>query len=106
MLKNQRHGANTVDPDETAHYETPHLDLQCLQIQLALYRITVFFVSFRMSGLHQAALMGNTEIMEVLLDNGADVRLRDNKGKLTGEGRGRGSGRGSPRQWGRCPSQR
>ena len=36
---------------------------------------------FRMSGLHQAALMGNTEIMEVLLENGADVRLRDNKGK-------------------------
>ena len=57
-----------------------------------------------MSGLHQAALMGNTEIMEVLLDNGADVRLRDNKGKLWGEGRG--SGRGSPGQWGRCPSQR
>ena len=41
---------------------------------------------------------------EVLLDNGADVRLRDNKGKLWGEGRG--SGRGSPGQWGRCPSQR
>ena len=39
---------------------------------------------------------------EVLLDNGADVRLRDNKGKRWGEG----SGRGSPGQWGRCPSQR
>ena len=22
--------ANTVDPDETAHYEPSHLDLQCL----------------------------------------------------------------------------
>ena len=41
---------------------------------------------------------------EVLLDNGADVRLRDNKGKLWGEGRG--SWRGSPGQWGRCLSQR
>ena len=41
---------------------------------------------------------------EVLLDNGADVRLRDNKGKHLGEGSG--SGRGSPGQWGRCPSQR
>ena len=28
--------ANTVDPDETAHYEPSHLDLQCLQIQLLL----------------------------------------------------------------------
>ena len=26
--------ANTVDPDETAHYEPSHLDLQCLPIQL------------------------------------------------------------------------
>ena len=23
-----------MDPDETAHYESSHLDLQCLQIQL------------------------------------------------------------------------
>ena len=25
-----------MDPDETAHYEPSHLDLQCLQIQLLL----------------------------------------------------------------------
>ena len=25
-----------MDPDETAHYDPPHLDLQCLQIQLLL----------------------------------------------------------------------
>ena len=25
-----------VDPDEMAHYELSHLDLQCLQIQLLL----------------------------------------------------------------------
>ena len=25
-----------MDPDETAHYELSHLDLQCLQIQLLL----------------------------------------------------------------------
>ena len=36
MLKNQRLEGNTVDPDETAHYEPSHLDLQCLQIQLLL----------------------------------------------------------------------
>ena len=34
----------TVDPDEMAHYELSHLDLQCLQIQLllclALYGLT------------------------------------------------------------------
>ena len=37
LLKNQRlQRANTVDPDETAHYEPSHLDLQCLQIQLLL----------------------------------------------------------------------
>ena len=23
--------SNSVDPDETAHYETSHLDLRCLQ---------------------------------------------------------------------------
>ena len=28
--------ANTVDPDEPAHYEPSHLDLQCLKIQLLL----------------------------------------------------------------------
>ena len=27
---------NTVDPDEKAHYEPFHLDLQCLQIELFL----------------------------------------------------------------------
>ena len=27
-------GANSVDPDEVAHYEPPHLDLCCLQMQL------------------------------------------------------------------------
>ena len=26
--------ANSVDPDEVAHNEPPHLDLRCLQIQL------------------------------------------------------------------------
>ena len=26
--------ANSVDPDEAAHFEPPHLDLYCLQIQL------------------------------------------------------------------------
>ena len=41
--------ANTVDPDETAHYEPSHLDLQCLQIQLllclALHRLIVTFLA-------------------------------------------------------------
>jgi len=36
-----------------------------------------------MSGLHQAALMGHTEIMELLLENGALVNLKDNKGTIT-----------------------
>ncbi|XP_060582122.1 caskin-2-like isoform X1 [Ruditapes philippinarum] len=35
-----------------------------------------------MSGLHQAALMGHTEIMELLLENGATVSLKDNKGMI------------------------
>ena len=26
--------ANNLDPDDVAHYEPPHLDLHCLQIQL------------------------------------------------------------------------
>ena len=41
--------ANTVDPDEMAHYEPSHLDLQCLQNQLllclALYRLKNFKVT-------------------------------------------------------------
>ena len=39
MLKIKDYKANTVDPDEMAHYEPSHLshlDLQCLQIQLLL----------------------------------------------------------------------
>ena len=31
-LKDQR--ANSVDPDEVAHYDPPHLNLRCLQLQL------------------------------------------------------------------------
>ena len=31
--------ANIVDPDETAHYEPTHRDLQCLQNQLLLYLV-------------------------------------------------------------------
>ena len=34
LLKMKDYSANSVDPDETAHYEPSHLDLQCLQIQL------------------------------------------------------------------------
>ena len=34
-------GANNVDPDEVAHHEPPHLDLNCLQIKL------FFFCAFR-----------------------------------------------------------
>ncbi|XP_076309518.1 uncharacterized protein LOC143224925 isoform X2 [Tachypleus tridentatus] len=33
-----------------------------------------------MSGLHQAALMGETAIMQLLLENGAHVDIKDNKG--------------------------
>ena len=45
MLKNQALECNhCIDPDEMAHYEPSHLDLQCLQIQLllslALYGLT------------------------------------------------------------------
>ena len=29
-------GQNSVDLDEVAHYEPPHQDLRCLQIQLVL----------------------------------------------------------------------
>ena len=33
-LRIQRQYANSVDPDEAAHYELPHLDLRCLQMQI------------------------------------------------------------------------
>ncbi|XP_041363793.1 caskin-2-like [Gigantopelta aegis] len=35
-----------------------------------------------MSALHQAALMGNTEVMHLLLDNGASTEIRDEKGMI------------------------
>ena len=42
--------ANTVDIDETSHYELSHLDLQCLQISaivlFALYGLIVYIVAF------------------------------------------------------------
>ena len=34
--------ANTVDPDETAHYEPSHLDLQCLPSSLCTFNIINF----------------------------------------------------------------
>ena len=37
LLKIKDYSANTEDPDETAHYEPSHLDLQCLQIQVGLF---------------------------------------------------------------------
>ena len=33
-IKNQNRMANSVDPDETAHYEPSHQDLRCLQKQM------------------------------------------------------------------------
>ena len=34
--------ANTVDPDETAHNEPSHLDLQCLPSSLSFFKIVQF----------------------------------------------------------------
>ena len=36
ILRIQRLRANSADLDEVAHYEPPHQDLHCLQIQLFL----------------------------------------------------------------------
>jgi len=44
-----------------------------------------------MSGLHQAALMGHTEIMEILLRAGAKVNLKDNKGNHSNQSAGHGN---------------
>jgi len=44
-----------------------------------------------MSGLHQAALMGHTEIMEILLRAGAKVNLKDNKGNHSNQSGGHGN---------------
>ena len=37
-VKNQNRITNSVDPDETAHYELSHQDLQCLQKMVLLCR--------------------------------------------------------------------
>lgn len=36
-----------------------------------------------MSALHQASLMGNLEMMQMLLECHADVSIHDNKGKTS-----------------------
>ena len=35
---------NTVDPDETAHYEPSHLDLQCLPSSFLFFNIMQFIL--------------------------------------------------------------
>lgn len=41
------------------------------------------FYCVRMSALHQASLMGNLEMMQMLLECHADVSIHDNKGKTS-----------------------
>ena len=38
--------ANTVDPDEKAHYELSHQDLQCLPSSLNFQHYTLYIESF------------------------------------------------------------
>ena len=53
--------ANTVDPDEMAHNEPSHLDLQCLQIQLLLCLV---LYELRLQPMHKA-----TNLLHVLYIN-------------------------------------
>ena len=48
--------------------------------------MTFYCYVFRMSGLHQASLVGNTDIMKMLLEGGALVDCKDSKGKREGGG--------------------
>ena len=41
LVKNQNRMANSVDPDETAHYELSHQDLHCL------HRYVVWFAGLK-----------------------------------------------------------
>ena len=43
--------------------------------------LTVAALCRRMSALHQASLVGNVDIMKILLDNGAQPDLKDVRGK-------------------------
>ena len=38
--------ANTADPDETAHNEPSHLDLQCLPSSLLIFNMVKFELNF------------------------------------------------------------
>ncbi len=49
-------------------------------LNIVLSNNVLFFFSFRMGALHQAALVGNTTIMRLLLESSAAVDLEDNKG--------------------------
>lgn len=38
---------------------------------------------FRMAAIHQAALQGNTDCINLLMNNGAHADIQDNKGKIS-----------------------
>ena len=51
--------ANSVDPDEVAHDEPPHLGLSCLQIQLY---VCCLFWGFKGSDFHDPSLRHNVTV--------------------------------------------
>ena len=61
-FKDQR--ANSVDPDEAAHYELPHLDLHCLQIEifsvLVLYDLIYSIVLIEIDGWLEIYILFNS----------------------------------------------
>ena len=40
--------SNSVDPDEVAHFDLPHLDLHCLEIQLFKFLVLYMLMKFLM----------------------------------------------------------
>ena len=60
--------ANSVDPDEVAHDEPPHLDLHCFQIQLHVFSFLMLlvlmmfiYVSFHMLTIFQCHMHGTSQ---------------------------------------------
>jgi len=56
------------------YINNPHKDMKIILLMFV-------FLCFSMSPLHQAALVGEVNIMKLLLDHEAHVDIKDNKGK-------------------------
>jgi len=59
-----------------------HCSLITLKYNYSHNKQLMVFTSCRMAAIHQAALQGNAACINLLINNGAQADIKDNKGKL------------------------